>query len=323
MKIFLLAVFGLAFPLSAQRINNTALYRDVSSLKYFRVHYENDYFSGTDIYYTQGINLEYVHPVIGNFLSSKLLIRSPSKETKFGVSLEHEGFTPTSISHPEILYGDRPFAACLFLKTFSIVNDLKRRERISSSVSAGAIGPMAGGEPMQETIHRWVNAKQPQGWHNQIQNDVILNYQVAYERSLVRYKKYFLFSGTAGARAGTFNTKATLGTSLMVGYFDDPFTNFSKQKSKTQVYIYAEPLLNWVGYDATLQGGLINKSSAYTIAFSAISRYVFQGNAGLVIKLRGLQLEYFQTFLSKEFVTGHYHIWGGVRAGWYVRKQTL
>jgi lipid A 3-O-deacylase len=319
-QVFLLATVGLTLPLPAQHISNTALYRDVSSLKYFRIHYENDYFSGTDIYYTQGINLEYVHPAVERLLSSKLLLRSSTKETKFGISLEHEGFTPTSLTHPEILYGDRPFAACLFLKTFSIVNDPERMERISSDFSAGVIGPAAGGEQIQEAIHRVVKATLPQGWQNQIQNDVILNYQADYERGLLHYDKYFLFSGVAGLRAGTFNTKATLGTSLMMGYFDNPFTNFSKQKSKTQVYLYGEPLLNLVGYDATLQGGLINKSSPYTISSPAISRYVFQGNSGLVIKLNGLQLEYFQTFLSKEFITGHYHIWGGVRVGWQIGK---
>src|SRR5687767_9610525 len=121
--VFLLVLLMLAFSVSAQRISNTALYRDVSSQKYFRLYYENDYFSTTDKYYTQGINLEYVHQAIGNFFLSRLLIRSHSKEVKFGISLEQEGYTPTSISHSEILIGDRPFAACLFLKTFSIVNN--------------------------------------------------------------------------------------------------------------------------------------------------------------------------------------------------------
>jgi lipid A 3-O-deacylase len=318
--VLLIAALSLASAASAQRISNTALYRNIGSPNYFRIHYENDYFSATDIYYTQGINLEYVNPAISKLWSSKLLIHSASRENKFGISLEHEGFTPTSISHPEILYGDRPFAACLFLKTFSMVNDASRRERISSELSAGVIGPAAGGKEMQESIHRWINAKQPQGWQNQIQNDLILNYQVEYERGLITSNNHFSFSGKAGARAGTFNTKAYVGTILMVGYFDDPFTNFAKQKIKTQVYVYAEPLVNAVGYDATLQGGWFNKTNPYTIASSDINRLVFQGNFGLVIKTNTFQLEYFQSYLTKEFKTGNYHIWGGIRIGWYVRK---
>jgi lipid A 3-O-deacylase len=317
--LFLNVLFLLTISAPAQQISNTAMYRNISSSKYFRVHYENDYFSATDIYYTQGINVEQVHPIIGKWSTSKLLISGAPEKTKFGISIEHEGYTPTSISHPEILYGDRPFAACLFLKTFSIVNNPDKRARISSALSAGVIGPAAGGKEMQETIHHWVNAKQPQGWQNQIQNDVILNYQVEYERGLVT-TDYFSLAGKVAARAGTFNTKASVGTIFMAGIFDNPFVNFSTPKNKSQVYLYAEPLLTLVGYDATLQGGLFNKTSAYTISSTSVSRLVFQGNAGLIIVIRALQLEYFQSYLTKEFKTGNYHMWGGIRIGWYIRK---
>jgi lipid A 3-O-deacylase len=315
--IFLFVSVGFVFTASAQQISNTALYRNVSSPKYFRVHYENDYFSETDIYYTQGINLEYVHPAIGNFFTSKLLLRSSTKEAKYGISLEHEGYTPTSISHPEILLGDRPFAACLFLKTFSITNNLTRRERISSSLSAGVIGPMAGGKEIQEGIHRLINYTLPLGWQNQIQNDVILNYQVEYERGFFSLPDYLLLSMKAGAHIGTFNSKACMGITLMTGIFDDPFTNFSKRKRKNQVYLYAEPLLNVVGHDATLQGGFFN-TSPYTLSSNEINRFVFQGNAGIVFKINTLQLEYFQSYLTKEFETGSSHAWGGIRIGWHL-----
>jgi lipid A 3-O-deacylase len=315
--LVLLLLVGVTSSLLAQRISNTALYRDVLSQKYFRIYYENDYFSETDIYYTQGINLEYVHPSIGNFFTSKLLVRSAGKEMKYGLSLEHEGYTPTSISHSEILRGDRPFAAALFFKTFSIASDAVRKERISSSLSAGVIGPVAGGKEIQETIHRWINYTLPQGWQNQIGNDVILNYQVDYERGLFSVQDYFLLSGKASVRAGTFNTRASVGTILMLGRFDDPFSNFLKQKTKWQVFVYAEPLVNLIGHDATLQGGLLNATSAYTIASTQINRWVFQGNAGIVFRVKNIQLEYFQSYLTKEFETGGSHHWGGIRVGWF------
>jgi lipid A 3-O-deacylase len=318
--LFLLLLPILCSFASAQRISNTASYRQISSPKYFRVHYENDYFSTTDLYYTQGINLEYVHPAIGNIITSKLLIGSSYKQNKFGIAFEHEGFTPTSISRSEIQTGDRPFAACLFLKTFSIANNPERRERLSSSLSLGAIGPAAGGKQMQQTIHRWINDEQPQGWQHQIQNDVILNYQVEYERGLFGYENYFLTSLKAEARVGTLNTKANAGLIVMAGYFDDPFTNFQKQMRKMQLYVYAEPLLNMVGYDATLQGGLFNNSSPYVMPTADINRLVVQGNVGIVFRINAVQLEYFQSYLTKEFETGHTHLWGGVRIGWYVRE---
>jgi len=317
--LFLLTILGMVHCTSAQRISNTALYRDVSSLKYFRLYYENDYFSTTDKYYTQGINLEYIHPNIGNFFTSKSLIRLRSKETKVGISLEQEGYTPTRISSSEILVGDRPYAAGLFLKTFSIVNDPVRRERISSALSIGAIGPVTGGKEIQDGIHQLIHYTMPQGWHNQIRNDIILNYQLEYEHGLVNSEKYFLLSVKTGARLGTFNTKAYTGVILMAGYLDDPFKNFSMLKRKNQVYLYVEPLLNIVGYDATLQGGLFNKTSPYTIKSTDINRVAFQGNTGIVFKINTVHLEYFQSYLTKEFKTGRSHLWGGIRIGWYLR----
>lgn len=321
MKKLLIAFLVVSsYSAEAQRISNTVLYRNIGSPKYFRLHYENDYFSTSDLYYTQGINLEYVHPAIAKFFTSKLLIRSASKEFKVGMSLEQEGYTPTSISHPEILFGDRPFAAALFLKTFSTVNNPARKERISSALSVGALGPVTGGKEIQDALHKLIHYTLPQGWENQISNGVILNYEVEYERRIATIENYFVLSARAGARAGTFNTKAYGSVVFLAGYCDDPFIYFSKQKRKVQAYVYAEPLLNVVAHDATLQGALFSNSNPYTIPSEDISRLVFQANAGLVLKLNTLQLEYFQSYLTKEFATGDSHVWGGIRIGWYISK---
>jgi lipid A 3-O-deacylase len=320
MRIILLFIFlGSACGLFAQRISNTAVYRNINSVKYFRLHYENDYFSTSDLYYTQGINLEYVNPAIGNFFTSKLLFRSAEKEMKFGMSLEQEGYTPTSISHAEILKDDRPFAAALFFKAFSAANDAVRKERISSSLSVGWIGSATGGEQIQEALHRLIHYILPKGWSNQIANDVVLNYELEYQREIFSADRYFSWIGRAGARGGTFNTKAWAGTIFMAGYFDDPFIHFSRQERKFQVYLYAEPMLNIVGHDATLQGGLFNRSSPYTISSTDINRTVFQGNTGIVFRINTVQLEYFQTYITKEFKTGEDHVWGGIRVGWYLK----
>lgn len=68
-----------------------------------------------------------------------------------------------------------------------------------------------------------------------------------------------------------------------------------------------------IGYDATLQGGLFNKSSPYTIPSSDITRVTFQNNYGLVIIIHKINFEYFQSLLTKEFESGKFHRWGGMR----------
>jgi lipid A 3-O-deacylase len=321
MKVWLLlALMVLAYGLKAQRISNTALYRDMSATKYLRIYYDNDFFNGTDRYYTQGVNVEYVHPGLQKFFLSKLLIHSPCKQTKYGVSIEQEAYTPTSISYSEVLRGDRPYAGSLFFKMFSVINNPVRKERFASTLSLGVLGPAAGSREIQRSIHMVVKFDEPNGWKNQIENDIILNYELEYERKLWQPENNFLFTAKAALRAGTYNTKLSAGLAAMIGKFEDPFKNFVTRNWKSQVYLYAEPLLHLVAHDATLLGGVFNNSSPYVINEGNLSRLVFQGNAGIVFKLKNTYIEYFQSYLTREFKTGRSHGWGGFRIGWYLRS---
>lgn len=107
--------FLLLLPLISfsQRINNQISYRDMNSDAYMRLSYDNDYFTGTDKYYTQGINLEVVSNSLRKNPLNFLLLRRDDKYTKYGIAVDHFGFTPTSIRSSEILQGDRPFAGNL------------------------------------------------------------------------------------------------------------------------------------------------------------------------------------------------------------------
>jgi lipid A 3-O-deacylase len=294
-----------------QMVDNTSAYRNVAAKSFVRLNYENDYFSKNDIYYTQGINIEFTNAALARNPLSKLLWKFG--EIKYGFAAEHLGFTPTSISHNEVLTGDRPFAACLFFKTFSISNDVEKSMHLSSTLTTGVIGPAAGGKEFQSAIHRWINDTQPLGWTNQIRNDLILNYEIVLEKKLSAME-HILLSIKSGIKAGTLSDKIFGGASLMTGWFDDPYRFFSDQSSrKFQLLIYVEPQLRVIGYDATLQGGLINRQSPYKIRGENISRFVIQYHSGLAITIRKFRVEYFQSYISKEFAGSKNHHWGGVR----------
>lgn len=313
-RIFILVALVLPLSTQAQLIDNTALYRSMESFSYLRVHYENDFFSKADIYYTQGINLEFVDPLLQKNPLSKLLIYSAKRNARYGLSAEHLGFTPTSIAHPEILQGDRPFASCLFLKAFSMLNDTSRNDRVTSAVSIGVFGPAAGGRQFQEAIHKWIGDEVPLGWEHQIRNDVILNYQIAFDKRLFEHR-FFMAAFKGDVRVGTWQDQIGAGLIFMSGLFKDPFQNFANETNAPAVYVYVEPQLTFVAYDATLQGGLFNKHSPYVLPSSQISRIVFKNHAGVVIKIKKLWLEYFQSFVTKEFKNGRSHQWGGIRIG--------
>jgi len=290
-------------------------FRNIDRKSYFRLYYDNDYFTKTDEYYSQGVGFEYLHHSLKRFFLSKLLLKIRESVPQYGISMNHMAYTPTSIRSDAILYGDRPFAACISFKTFLISADSIKKKRVSSAISVGMIGSAAFGEEIQTSIHRWLKNVLPKGWQNQVQNDVILNYQLNFEKKLVSARDIFLLNVAAEARAGTLNDKLAGGFNFMTGHFNDPYQRGTINKKRLQYYIFGQGRLNFIGYDATMQGGLFNRRSPYTISAGDISRVTFQADAGIVVNFKKLFLSYTQSWLSKEFHAGHYHRWGGISLG--------
>ena len=304
-------ISGLGF---AQRIDNTASFRQMGQPTYVRFHYDNDLFAATDYYYTQGYSVEIVNPVLRKNPLTRLLLKASGKQTQYGLAFEHFGFTPTSIRSDVILFGDRPFAGCILLKTFSISTDTLRRVRVSSLLSTGMMGPVALGSQIQTALHRLLNGVEPHGWQHQIQNDLIVNYTLSYEKQVYTYRRVLSVSALAHAQAGSFADRLQTGLVIMAGRFDSPFSHTTTGR-RLQLYGYAQPVVSLVAYDATLQGGPFNRSSPYVIPANQLARTTFQANVGAVFHYKNLYLEYYQSVLSREFQTGLAHRWGGAKIG--------
>ncbi len=300
----------------AQRIDNTASFRQPDSDTFIRIHYDNDLFTGTDYYYTQGYAIEVVHPALRKNPLTWLLIRAKQSQPQYGLTFEHLGFTPTSIRSNAVLVGNRPFAAAMLLKTSSSSTDTLRRVRVSSVLSTGVIGPVALGNEIQTTLHRLTNGIEPRGWQHQIHNDAILNYTFTYEKQLYAYRHALSISALGEVQAGTFSNRLQTGVVVMAGRFNSPFApTLNHRRLPWQLYVYAQPVVSLVGYDATLQGGLFNRSSPYTIQPGQLTRTTLQTNVGVVFTYKKLYLECTLARLSREFDSGLPHHWGGIRVG--------
>jgi lipid A 3-O-deacylase len=303
---------------TAQVVDNTSSFTNSGNQKYFRLHYDNDFFTKTDEYYTQGITLEVVHPALERFLFSRLLVKPKQSEIRYGIRIDHFGYTPTNIRSHEILYGDRPFCGNLTLTTFLVATDSGRQRRISTAFIMGIMGPGAWGKEMQTGVHRFNKNVQPLGWEYQIQNDVIIDYRVSYEKKLWEYHNVLLVNSAAELRLGTHTDKLTGGLNFMAGNYNDPYQPAvpSKQgRKKIAYYLYGQVLAGFTGYEASLEGGLFNHKSSYTISSENMTRVTLQGDYGVVISFRKIYLAYCQSVLTKEFRTGHMHRWGGFRIG--------
>lgn len=311
--LLLLSLFFTTF-MFGQKIDNMASFEDIKSTNYFRFHYDNDYFTSTDKEYTQGYNFELTSPRLSKNPINHLFIAPKNSDFKYGISLEHIGFTADNIASDQIQFDDRPFAAAIMLKSFSIATDTIHLTRIVSSLNIGIIGPGAFGGDMQTAIHEATGNTIPKGWYNQIKNDIVINYELTYEKQLLRFHDVFTIQTTATARLGTLFTNASAGFNATFGIINSPFTSV-KNKNKFQLYLYTQPLVNLIGYDATLQGGIFNKKSVYTINDNDIERVTFQNNYGIVLQYRWLYLQYSRTILTREFSYGNSFKWGGIRLG--------
>lgn len=292
--------------------------------RYYRHNYDNDFFVATDRYYTQGVYLEFIFPAFKKLLLSHAMIPLRTKSSVkgsriinyYGVSTERQGYTPSSIRHfgkPDS--GERPYAAIVYL-THSLVSlDPSRKLRLTSRLNLGLMGPNLFGEEEQVAIHTQLGNILPLGWEYQIENDYVLNYDVFLEKGIFDVK-CFTLTGFTEIRAGTLYDDLSLGALVRLGYMQHYFDNLGltrqKKAQKLQCYLFLKGKIKAVGYNASMQGGLINHNSTYALATSDVERLVGIGYYGIVIAYKRISLEHSFASITKEYKKGKNHAWGRV-----------
>ena len=283
---------------------------------YIRLQYDNDFFSATDRYYTQGVQLSIIHPIIKYSPLSYALIRLNRKALNYyGLNIEQDCFTPKSIRYDTLNYLERPYAAIFFVShTLNSLNPEKKMA-LQTQLDLGEIGPCARCEDEQKAIHRSLLNIQPLGWENQLQTNYIINYRAKFEKGLFN-RKHREIIGQTSVSLGTLYTDASVGLMGRMGFFSPYFSNlgmdkYSKyRKSNFQFYGILKLNAKVVGYNATLQGGVFNNESIYTISDNRITRVVVDGMAGIVLTYKRIGLEYSKFYLSPDFKEGLEHHWG-------------
>ena len=295
---------------------------ELSRERYFRLQFDNDLLDNTDRFYTNGIRFEYICPAFSGSPLSRLMIPYWYPGTNYyGMSLVQNMYTSSKTKEPGILYGDRPYAAYLYVSAFRITNDKVHRFRQTSELQVGVIGPASLGGAGQTWFHESVPTNnKPQGWDYQIQNDLLLNYSLTYEKGIVTHP-FFELTATGSGILGTVYTGLNAGFLLRTGAMQPYFSSlgFSKRSvnlrtgmRNAQYYLFMRVSGTAVGYDATLQGGMFNHSSVYTLPADSITRVRFNGSAGVALSYGGARLDVEQHIISPEFTGGLWHLWMGI-----------
>lgn len=279
--------------------------------KSFGFRYENDFFTATDRYYTQGIKIESTGKWWRKSPFSKLLIRSKKKGIhQFGLSGEQNCFTPRSIRVDSIYRGERPYAATAMLSHFAVMYFPKTKQRIKTQLALGVIGPCAICEEEQKGIHHALNNIQPLGWEYQLATDYIVNYNLTYEKGYLN-NPYIDAIWSSELRVGSLYTDATTLVTMRIGKLRPYFIPIQKEK-KFYAFLFVKSAVKYVFYNATLQGGIFNKNSVYTLPASEIMRAVLYSNTGITLQYNKCSLDYSYTWISPEVKHGLGHGWGSV-----------
>ncbi|MEI6682703.1 MAG: lipid A deacylase LpxR family protein [Bacteroidota bacterium] len=283
------------------------------------INFDNDILDYTDRFYTNGIKIDLITPLFRmNPLSSLMVPYWRSAQNSYGISLVQNMYTPSTTKVGGILYGDRPYSAYLYIGSFKITLDPLHQYRQTSEIDIGIIGPKSYGEWVQRSFHRSVPTNnEPLGWEYQIKNDLVLDYSVKVEKGIANGTHFDLMMN-ASAEAGTLYSNAAGGFHFRTGVLNPYFCNTGVAGQgmlrkaglrKVQFFIFIKGSGKLVGYDATLEGGLFNRTSSYTIPFNSISRLVFQGSGGFSLVVNGIRLDMEQFLLSPEFHNGWWHKW--------------
>jgi len=260
MKIKVLFSFLLVFT-------SISLFAQAQHSTEIGVQTDNDSYllQGSDRYYTDGFYAYYRHALStdGNDnLKNKIL----------GFEFGQKIFNPQAGSVADF-YGkdqaylvDRPFAAYLYVG--STLNFLYSNEsNLKLSAQVGVVGPDAYGKQVQDWVHSTFGFYHPSGWEYQIKNDPEINLSAEYNRLLARTTGVDISFSSYGNLGNGF-TGAGLGFLLRLGNFNQLFNSVSTQSTasvgnkitplhKHELFFYYKPLINYVAYDATIQGGLL------------------------------------------------------------------
>jgi lipid A 3-O-deacylase len=311
---FLILVFVTSYAFCGGLDN---LAKPIKKDNYFRLKYDNDFFSATDRYYTQGIILDFIHPTAKRSPISYCLLKlSKTALNYYGLHLEQDVFTPKSIRYKdgEVYYGERPFTAIFFLShSLSSINTLKNT-LLYTQLDLGILGPYAKGEEEQKGIHKALDNIEPQGWQNQLSSAAIINYRASFQKAFSN-KKHIALIGFSSARFGTLYTDAGLGLKSQLGFFNSWHnylcgSNATTSPKKFTIYAYASAYAKLVAYNATLQGGLFNAGNIYALPSTSINRLVAELSLGITLSYKRLNLEYSKYYITPEFKHGVDHGWG-------------
>ncbi len=279
---------------------------------------ENDSLGrGTDKNYTSGVRLSYLDVKqkpsrFIRWLDDIIPLFAFNKNTGITYSLGQNLYTPTDITRINQSPNTRPWAAFMYgslglsTLTKNYVDDVE--------LTIGIVGPWAQGEESQRYVHSLVEANDPKGWDNQIDNELglILSSRRRWPQLFTYEAHNLLFSlePNIGGSLGNVYTLAETGFTINIAPSMDRWQDmpllvrpsipgsgfFQSQRGKIGWYFFGGMQGRLVARNIFLDGNTF--SDSYHVDKEPI---VVDANAGIALTVGNTRLSYTLIYRTKEF----------------------
>lgn len=310
---------------------------------YLRINHENDWYKlrgKTDRYFSNGMRFEFQLPQ-GKTINWKIkkffptLPKKSYRKNKMTLIYGMNMYTPEDITLSEVDSTGRPYAGWMFFGLGSTSNSFSRSSRLTTAYTIGMIGPSAGQKFVQTKFHEITGDPIPQGWDNQIANDVALNINYMYEKRIFYPTDRLEAISVVEVNAGTVSNFVGFGGQVRLGRFNDFFYNSSGLKMREkeydeedleiipfvsnlnrdfQFYFTARATFRFALDNSLMEGGFITyKNSPFVLTSDDIQRFYMHAQFGMTLVIRKIGITFSQFYRSKEFIEGNPTHWGGIR----------
>ena len=278
---------------------------------------ENDSYlaQGSDRYYTNGLFISFRRA------TDQTKLRNGLEKKIYELTVGQKIYNPISGYAPNPATQDRPFAGYLYAG--GSLSWFKSNETaLKVSAELGTVGPSSLAEDGQELLHNTVGFYELAGWEYQIKDEAAINLSFQYTRLLHRLVDNLADISLEGyANLGTTYNGAGIGVLMRAGninqlfntsYLNASIGNNAKTKGLVarEAFFYVKPQLNFVAYDATVQGSMFRNNSPITFDVKPI---VFAQQVGFNYSSKRFTADFGVIFKTKEIKSSaRAHQWGAI-----------
>ncbi|WP_028296581.1 lipid A deacylase LpxR family protein [Olivibacter sitiensis] len=266
---------------------------------------ENDVylFTGQDRYYTNGIHFQYSRAVDHPHDAD-----SSGHRRIWSLGLGQKLFNAVGGNVHFIQEVDRPITGYLYLQGKMQWIYRKRSEGVFSlGAELATIGSTALGGPIQKAFHSLFNLYTISGWEFQLHSAWGVDMRLAHMQLLHRSpNKRFDVSAHSAASIGSNNIYVKIGPQFRLGKFNPLHSSVSTwsnignggEIAQKEFFVFYKPSLTWVGYDATIQGGMFLQDKGPVVY--PIKPWLLSHQLGLHHRKGRIGLKVYYVFNSKQ-----------------------